>query len=123
LSALGASSRAVDGLGSNARTYRSSESSIVHMTHAAHLRDAVSVLVPARFRSRGSGCRSGWPSYSHRPASIDSSTAHSNTVSLAHPPRNSRYSKIEGQRLAAPRVTDHPRLIGWSSLHRDETDL
>jgi len=59
LSALGASSRAVDGLGSNARTYRNSVSLIVHMTHATHLRYAVSVLFPARFRSRGSGCRAG----------------------------------------------------------------
>jgi len=59
LSALGASSRAVDSLGSNARTYRSSASLFVHMTHATHLRYAVSVPVPARIRSRGSGCRAG----------------------------------------------------------------
>jgi hypothetical protein len=32
---------------------------------------------PALDRSRGSGCRAGWPSCSHRPASIDPSTAHS----------------------------------------------
>jgi len=33
--------------------------------------------IPALDRSRGSGCRAGWPSYSHRPASIDPLTAHS----------------------------------------------
>jgi len=32
---------------------------------------------PALYHSRGSGYRAGWPSCSHRPASIDLSTAHS----------------------------------------------
>jgi len=56
------------------------------------VRYAVSVLFPARIRSRGSGCRAGWPSYSHRPASIDPSTAHPNAVLLSHRPRNPRRS-------------------------------
>jgi hypothetical protein len=40
-------------------------------------------LCPARFRSRGSGGRSGWPSYSHRPASIDPFEAPSIAASLS----------------------------------------
>jgi len=78
----------------------------------------VNVLVPAPFLSRGWGCRSGWPSYSHRPASIDPRRAHSiGGRSLSRFPPKPSLQRFDGQRLAAPRVTDRPRLVGWSSLH------
>jgi len=92
LSALGASSRAVDGLGRTRGPIVAVASSCVHMTRASHLRYAVSVLFPAQIRSRGLGCRAGWPSYSHRPASIDPSTAHPIAVSLSHRPPSPRRS-------------------------------
>jgi len=71
---------------------------------------------PARVRSRGSGFRAGWPSYSHRPASIDPLKVPSTAASLSHRPRSPVPSNPGGQRLTALRVTDRPRLIGWSSL-------
>jgi hypothetical protein len=77
----------------------------------------VSVSSPVRFRSRSSDYRGGWPSYSHRPASIDPSRAHSIAVLLSHRPRSPRCSNFGGRRLTASRVTDRPRLISWSSLH------
>jgi len=83
LSALGASSRAVDGLGSNSRTCRSVASLLCTRCMPRNVRYGVSVPFPARFRSRGSGCRSGWPSYSHGPASIDPFQAHSTAASLS----------------------------------------
>jgi len=46
------------------------------------------VSLPGPRRSRGSGCRAGWPSYSHRPASIDLSKTHSHVASLAREPRS-----------------------------------
>jgi len=91
--ALGASSRAVDGLGSNSQTcLRGRVVVCAHDAIQSIVRYGVSVLGPARVRSRGSGCRAGWPSCSHRPASIDPSMAHSIAVSLSHRPRDPRYS-------------------------------
>jgi hypothetical protein len=75
----------------------------------------VNVLIPAPYRSRGWGCRSGWPSYSHRPASIDPPGTLSIAVTLSRL-RSHRSERFDGQRLTALRVTDRPRLIGWSSL-------
>jgi hypothetical protein len=76
----------------------------------------VNVLIPAPYRSRGWGYRSGWPSYSHRPASIDPPGILSIAVTLSRL-RSHRSERFDGQRLTALRVTDRPRLIGWSSLH------
>jgi len=75
----------------------------------------VNVLIPAPYRSRGWGYRSGWPSYSHRPASIDPPGILSIAVTLSRL-RSHRSERFDGQRLTALRVTDRPRLIGWSSL-------
>jgi len=58
----------------------------------------------------------GWPRFSHWPASIDPSEAHSIAVPLSRRAR-SPVEHLKGQRLSAPRVMDRPRLIGWSSLH------
>jgi len=50
------------------------------------------VSLPGPRHSRGSGCRAGWPSYSHRPASIDLSKARSLAASLARESANPRIS-------------------------------
>jgi hypothetical protein len=55
LSALGASSRAVDGLGSSAQTSHGIASSCVHMTRAAHRKVRRERPGPGPRRSRGSG--------------------------------------------------------------------
>jgi hypothetical protein len=73
--------------------------------------------LPALFRSRGSGW-AGWPSYSHGPASIDLSGTHPLAVSLSHRPRSPRAQLLS--RTGTSRclvMIDHPRLVGWSSLH------
>jgi len=58
--ALGASSRAIDGLGSSARTsHRHRVVVCAHDASQSIVRYVVSVLFPALVRSRGSGC-SGW---------------------------------------------------------------
>jgi len=88
------------------------------MTRAAHRSVRRERPCPGPHRSRGSGAWAGWPSSSHRPASIDPFEAHSIVASLSRLARGP-VQHFEGQRLSAPRVTDRPRLVGWSSLHRE----
>jgi hypothetical protein len=88
------------------------------MTRAAHRSVRRERPRPGPHRSRGSGSWAGWPSSSHRPASIDPFEAHSIVASLSRLAR-SPAQHFEGQRLSAPRVTDRPRLVGWSSLHHE----
>jgi len=88
------------------------------MTRAAHRSVRRERPCPGPHRSRGSGSWAGWPSSSHRPASIDPFEAHSIVASLSRLAR-SPVQHFEGQRLSAPRVRDRPRLVGWSSLHRE----
>jgi hypothetical protein len=119
LSALGASSRAVDGLG-RTRGPRSLSSplSLVHFaTKAAHRIVRFERPFPVRFRSRGPDCgedglaiRTG-QLRSTRPGRTRSwSCSRVDLEALA-------VQRFEGRHLTVPRVADRPRLIGWSSLH------
>jgi len=70
---------------------------------------------PARFRSRGSSSWEGGLAFARAsfgrlvPDSLDRGAALASTAKPS-------YWLFEGRRLAAPRVTDRPRLVGWSSL-------
>jgi len=114
LSALGASSRAVDRLESNART-RDPRRRACARPEPRILR--YGVRVPARpdsvraVRAAGRDGRAFARASFDRLArdSLDCGTA---LASTARPP----HWLFGGRRLAAPRVTDRPRLVGWSSL-------
>jgi hypothetical protein len=120
---LGASSRAVDRFGSNSRTSRSvAFGGVRTRMRAAHRSVRGESPFPARaVRAVRAVGQDGLAIRTGQLRSIRPRLTRSWRGSrLCH---ESLDSALRGWRLAAPRVTDRPRLIGWCSLHLTRPDL
>jgi hypothetical protein len=120
---LGASSRAVDRFGSNSRTSRSvAFGGVRTRMRAAHRSVRGESPFPARaVRAVRAVGQDGLAIRTGQLRSIRPRLTRSWCGSrLCHEPLD---SALRGWRLAAPRVTDRPRLIGWCSLHLTRPDL
>jgi len=97
LSALGASSRAVDGFTIERADRTAPCLSCVCTRHEpCIIRYGGSVPIPGPDPFARLGHWVGWPSSSHGPASIDPSPAHPIAVSLSHRPRSPRHQHFGG---------------------------